>query len=259
MTKDRLEKMTIKELEQFLNDCIAGINYTNTDATSVKRKMFNTIKEVFSPEFDLDYSNYVHYDFTIPIKNFGVHFKVGTKTTGEIRQITKLRSKNVVGVGNFKLNFIHSSYGMPSFKLKDDKRFLIDVEKGWSTSGGTIRLPKNLTKTFEEMSNPEYILSLIEGQYKLVDDYNKKWNENKRVYKSLKEEIGLSAAQPLLKTAIFGNENKLIKKLPKEYQKQIKNGEIDWFEATIKVVIENNSELIDKIQKNIIEHDFKNW
>jgi len=253
MTKDRLEKMTIKELEMFLNSCIDNITYTSSDASSVKRTMFDRIKEVFSPAFDLNYSSYVHYDFTIPIKNFGVHFKIGTKSTGEIRQITKLRSKNVVGVGKIKLDFIHFSYGMPSFKLKDDKRFLIDVEKGWSTSGGTIRLAKTSTKTFEEMSNPEYILSFIEGQYKLVEENNKRRNETKRVYTSLKEEIGLSAAQPLLKTAIFGNENKLIKKLPKEYQKQIKNGETDWFEATIKIVIENNPRLIEETQRKILE------
>jgi hypothetical protein len=79
MTKSKLEKMTTKELIKFLNNCVLDITYTSIDASSVKERMFERIRDVFSPEFILRDTNYVHHDFSIPIKGLNVQIKIGTK------------------------------------------------------------------------------------------------------------------------------------------------------------------------------------
>jgi hypothetical protein len=264
MTKETIEKMTIKGLEKFLNDCVSSITYTHSDASYVKSRMFEHIKQIFSPAFDLTYTNYIHYDFTIPIKGFNVKFKIGTKSTGEVIQVTKLKSKNIVGIGKIKIDRISFSYGFPSFKVKEEKTFLsflfkqsflIEIKEGSTCGGNTVKIPITSKLTFEEMSKKDYLLEMIQCDYNLVEEENKRRGKDNRVYKNLIEEIGTYAVQPIIQPYYFnGSENKLIKSLPKEYQNKIKNGEMKSFDAVLNVVIENNSELLEKIQADILSN-----
>jgi len=249
ITKSQLEKMTIKELIEFLNNCVTDITDTNIHASFIKNRMFERVRDVFAPEFLLQDTNYMHHDFSIPIKGLSIQIKIGTKSTGEIQQVTRLKSKNVVGVGKFRVDDINFRYSIPCFEIEDEDKFLVKVDSGWASGGETVWLPNDPIKTFEEMGSRENKYEAILAQYKLVEETNKKYNKTSRVYSSLEEEIALSAAQVFIKVAYFSNskEKDLIKKLPKELQAQVKSGETNWFEAAIKVVQTNNQELIKKI------------
>jgi hypothetical protein len=102
------------------------------------------------------------------------------------------------------------------------------------------------------MASSENKHEFILANYKMVEDTNKKYNQTNRVYNSIEEEIGLYMAQPFIKVAYFGKDKDLIKRLPKDLQIKIKNGELNWFEVTIKVVIDNNRELIENVIKSIL-------
>jgi hypothetical protein len=253
MEKHKLEKMTIKELIKFLNNCVTDITYTSTNTSSVKKAMFERIKDVFSPEFSLRSTNYIHHDFMIPINRLGVYIKIGTKSTGKIEKITKLKSKYVLGVGKFKLDFITFGYSLPCFHIKDKNKFIVEIDNSSGRGSEGVSISNSSTKTFQEMNHPESVLEAILDNYKLVEATNKKYNQKNKVFKSLEEEIGLMAAQPFIKEAWGGNKEKeLIKLFPKDLQTKIKNDEINWFDATIGLVMVNNTELIQEIKRNIL-------
>jgi hypothetical protein len=257
MTKDSLDVMTVKGLELFLNGCVANISHTSTERSSVRREMFEKVQQIFGPEFNLRNSDYHYQRFSIPTKKLNLEITIGTKTTGDIKDVSRLRKKYVVGIGKFKVDSITFSHSMPFFKVEDEKNFLVEIDSQSTRNGHRVYLPKS-KMSFLEMSQPQYLLEQIEGLYKEVEKRNAentRWGRQdrvERVYKNFIEEIALDAAQPFIKPAWMGNEKKLIKRLPKAYQEQIKHGFIDWFEATIKVVAENNAELINNVQTKIL-------
>ena len=252
LTVDELEKMTIKSLESFLNDCVKDLKYKDTDRRNVRMMMFEEIKQKSHKDVKI-YNNNYYSSFHLPTKRYGLEVKISTKATRKTKQVSRLKKKDVCVPGKFKIDSIRGSYTIPRFELNDIKNYSVIINKTSSMSSKSVQITKS-DLTFEQMSTPDYFLLQIMEEFERAAEFNERRYNKEKVYKNLKEEIILQAAQPLIKEFFFiNNPKEIANRLPEKYTEEIISTEGAWFNICLDIIAEYNSDLIDKVYNDILE------
>lgn len=241
MTTDRFIHMDKSSLEVFLNTIVSAVTYTSTDRGYVRRHMYEEICKYFpKPDFNV-HNGYVDYSkCSISCKGlrFGISVALGATKTGEVIQISRLKSKDKMKAGKVKIDSISSSCTFPWFEIKDGT-----MQNTAYTSGISVSLTKE-KKIFSEMNNSEFLLALAEKQ-----------NYPKDNVKSIWEAFRHTAAQPYLKQFYFKKDNKEIINFLKPHfpniEEELKQDEKIWFERTIEYAGVLHKDLIDESIKKL--------
>lgn len=258
-TLEDISSMKIQELENLLNSLVKDLSYTSIDRTYVRDAMFERIKQSFDPAVEMRSTMGDGSSISMRYKRIGITISVSTKGTGEIRQVSKLKSKYVAAPGKFKIKYVSSGYSLPSFEFEHKNKSLLDkifekektdkfkVKKTeWHHSGGSIEFDK-YDWTFAEMNKPENFLKAIEDTYPKKDKL------------SLIDDINSDGVQPLLNrtfmdrywlTNFLGNMDKIHKLFP-EHKAQLKKDPESFFDIARAATMESNKELYLEIIKDI--------
>lgn len=220
MNKEDLLKMTAREIEIFLNNSISSVVFESEDIVDIKRVMISTVEPLFDSSIEILIPYYNGREIVIVLFGLHISFKVGAKRTNKTVEVTRLRKKYIWTVGKFKFSDITLSFYNPRFDALDLDNYLVKVSEYASIGGASISL-KHRREELSSLLNKDLLWKEIEMQ-------NDEW-------KSIRERVILSAAQPILKKEYF-----------------ISNIEEKWDYILLKVE-ENNRELIN----NEIEKIFK--
>jgi len=231
ITKAQLNKMTVKELNEMLNDTVKYVKYTSVERRDVRGEMFNAIKEKFSDNIKMDITHSDNSKAYIVINDrFGVSFNLSVTSTGKTEKITRLKSKDIVGSGKIKITSVYSSYSVPCYSFDDSEKLSLKLD-GF-TNGGDLDLKKKKNITFKEMSSPETYISEV---YKQVEPEEK-----------LRARLLTHISQSLILKVSLGINNGL----PDMFE-NLKQKDDNWFEICEQEILKANPNLIDTILENI--------
>ena len=248
-TIEKLGEYSIKELMNLMNEKVASITKVDTSATSVRDYMEWEIKKLFGKDFEArsSYTDTRSITITHPNMFFGLTFKLSTKSTGEIKPLTRLKSAYIKKADKVKFESFYFSFSMPCYNY-NEKTKKGSIDKGWITSGERTQLgPKDLDLNIKikDLNTEENLISLVE---KSVE----------RRGKNIREYIFSSAFQPWIKQLFFDK-----KRIDKELGPYAKKYNIDksddnWpWHAALKAYEEHNPEIIQLTINWIINDSFR--
>jgi hypothetical protein len=248
-TIEKLGEYSVKELINLMNEKVSSITKVDTSATSVRDYMESAIQKLFSKEFEVRsiYVDTRSITITHPEMFFGLTFKLSTKSTGEIKPLTKLKSAYIKKADKVKFESFYFSFNMPCYNY-NEKTKKGSIDKGWITSGENTYLgPKDLDLNIKikNLNTEENFLSLLE---KSVE----------RRGKNLREYVFSSAFQPWIKQLFF-NKKRIDKELgPYAKKYNIDKSDDNWpWHAALKAYEEHNPEMFQVTIDWIINDSFK--
>jgi len=188
MNKEKLLKMTIKEIEGFLNKNISSGGFQSENESDVKGRVIDKVKYLFDNTIKIDVPYYTNKEFLIAIGNISITVKVMVKKTGKTVSVSRLRRKDVKTFNKFKIHDVKISFYNPFFEAKDLEKFTVELGKGTMSGGAVISLKHREEKLIDILSK-DILIQEIQNQ---DDDW-----------KDIRKTVVLSAAQPKLKKEYF--------------------------------------------------------
>ena len=263
LTKEELLKSDIKSLTKYFNDGLDDFNYTSIEPSDVRGQMLSVIRA--SLPTDIAYNSVratktTGNDVEIEIGKLILNVKLSVKNTGDIKKVTKLRSKYVKTCGKFKIDKVVVDTYMPSFELIK-KGGLLLTPTNWGSRNPEINFDKS-DLTFEEMT---YTKNLIKG---LNEAFKAEQERKSSKPKDILEELKISMIQPIMKPMLLDKSmrgtlggpkfprEKISGYIPEPYFSQLDEEVIrdDLFDIVKGFVFEANKENIDKYFNQIFNH-----
>lgn len=254
ITKQKLLESNKKEIEALLNSTLVGLEITSIYPSVVKEAMFKRLnaKLTGSPTQILDYNNNA---FSIEVGKCDIIVKIGAVSTEEIVAVSKLRNKIVKKVGKFTVKEVVCKVNGLCYDLADAETWKIKINSGWTTGADDVYIEK-FDVPLAEVLQPEFIINRYNEQKKAYaeDPYS-----IDKTYRSFRDELELSIAQPILKRFFlsFTFNSDIIKKeeltmVPKSHYESLPEeiSNHDLFNLIVKIMADINSELIEDIIKN---------
>jgi len=252
ITKKKLLALNKKEIEALLNSTLVGLETTSIYPSEVKEAMLAHLEKQIEglPTRAIDYNTNA---FTISVGRARIVVKIGAKSTGDIVAVSRLRNKPVKKVGKFTVSEVTYKVNNFWYTLADESTW--EVKIGSSCSGDDVYIEK-FDVPLAEVLNPEFLMNKLNEQKKAYaeDPYSRD-----NTYRSFRDELELSIAQPILKRFFlsFTFNSNIIKKeeltmVPKSHYdslpEEISNQ--DLFSLIVKIMADINSELIEDVIKN---------
>ena len=260
---EELLKSDIKSLTKYFNDGLDGFNYTSIEPSDVRGQMLSVIRA--SLPTDIAYNSVratktTGNDVEIEIGELILNVKLSVKNTGDIKKVTKLRSKHVKTCGKFKIDKVIVDTYMPSFELIK-KGGLLLTSTNWGSRNPEINFDKS-DLTFEEMRYTKNLIKGLNEAFKVEQE--RKSSEPKDILEALK----ISMIQPIMKPMLLDKsmrgtlggpkfpKEKISDYIPEPYFSQLDEEVIrdDLFDIVKDFVFEANKENIDKYINQIFNH-----
>ena len=252
ITKQKLLELNKKEIEALLNSTLEGLEITSISPSEVKEGML----ECLWKQLDGLSTRAIDYNtnaFSLKIGRAEIIVKVGAKSTGEIVAVSRLRNKPVKKVGKFTVSEVTYKVNNFWYTLADESTW--EVKIGSSCSGDDVYIEK-FDVPLAEVLNPEFLMNKLNEQKKAYaeDPYSRD-----KTYRSFRDELELSMAQPILKSFFFNFRFKsdMTKKeeltmVPKSHYDSLPEeiSHHDLFNLIVKIMADINSELIEDVIKN---------
>lgn len=252
ITKEDLLSKNKKEIEVLLNSTLEGLEITSIYPSEVKEGMLTRLEKHLEglPVRALDYNNNT---CTISIGSASIVVKIGAKSTGEIETVSRLRNKPVKRVGKFTVSEVTYRVKNLWYSLVDESTWEVKIES--STSDDYVHIEK-FDVPLAEILKPEFLMNKLNEQKKA---YAESWYSNDKTYRSFREELELSIAQPILQRFFLQNrfdKDMITKKeltiIPKSHYDSLPEeiSHHDLFNLIVKIMADINSELIEDVIKN---------
>lgn len=263
ITKDQILELNKKELEALLNTTITGLTKTSIEPTEVKQLMFETLSKQMGDDVNVKYIDYHYNNLRISFDMLSIEIKVSVKGTGKIKKVTKLKSKEVKGVGGFKISEITHAVNGFCYEIDDKSKWSVKIEEGVWCSGDVREVYLTGFKDkIGDMLNTDFLVAAIDKQENDFYEERKRWGSNNNSpWKGLRHSISESMIQPIVKP-LFLNKisvfyDKIVEKeklndMPEPFYSKL-NDIIpieEVFGVILNVVSEINSDLIDDVIKN---------
>ena len=230
ITSDIILEMTPKELIDWCNRTVKELNVTSIHPVEVKEEMLGLIKKGLSGiEVLENYSS--DKSMVIKLDRLEIQIKPSTKSTGEIKQITKLRSKYVVKQNGFKISNIDYRVHHPGLTINDFKTLEVVLDPLYDYSDVILNFKAGSLKFKEYISRDVLIEEL-----------------QKRVYwKDIKKVLNDCAADGFMNEIMTHLESLKGILSPSVYKKLSDIPSVERFVAGKKIVMEINDKKYDEI------------
>jgi hypothetical protein len=250
--------MTAVQLTQHMNQSIIDLKSKSIDRSEIRNEMISILKESFTKDVRIDTVKYDGTEIQISSEFCIINAKVSTKSTGKIVKVTKLRNKEEVIAGQFKIVYVYQLFCVPAFKkFADSFKVAVCGSYGGSYGGDTIYIPSSEynTKTFAELSHYDYRKLAINSHDKLKG-------------KSLLNHINEFASRDLFNATGISSKGQALKVLPAEYKDKISDYNQDgnhFYEnqkqweirqnICFEITMNANKELLELITEKVINNE----
>ncbi|TXG79346.1 MAG: hypothetical protein E6R13_09955 [Spirochaetes bacterium] len=181
--------------------------------------------------------------FIFQLKYFNVEFSICAKNTGKIRQITKLRAKDIKCANGIKLKRMYTTIQPVFSQIRQDKTIKNDYILKLEDKK---HLSYNI-KLFHEVNDKNLKLSYVTSQ----EYFNTYIDPNESLQEKIKNQLIIYGCQPIFMYSMF-NVEWILK--PNPYKKLMKKFGYTYDEDGIKqFVYDRNKQFIDNTINTIIE------
>lgn len=187
MNKAQLLQMTSKEIENFLNDNISGLNLESVNAATIKDVAIKHLKTLFDDTVKIISRYTTKNEIEIEIGSVAIQFKIGAKNTNNTVSVTKLRKTHIKTLGKIKFSDIRVSCYNPCLDGDNLDEYTIKLSECTSSGGAVVSL-KHRKEKIIDMLTKDILMEEIQSQ-----DTN--WSD-------IRKNVLITASQPKLQDSM---------------------------------------------------------
>lgn len=218
MNKEQILNSTPKQIESYLNEELSSLQTKSIDTNTIKGDMIDLVTGKFNEDVEVSVPYYDNREIVLSINRINICFKVSCKSTGKIKKISRLRSKDIKQAGKFKFDQIKVMLEFPFFEEIKSTKYKVKHVGNFSSE--RLYFTDKNTK-IQDIVTKERLIEEIQ-----------KYEE----YPILREQIILNAAQDEIKNQYFKP-----------------NFDQSKWDSILKKVGEANKDLIDKSMEEMLQ------